>query len=303
MEEFYKQFPDFDWKFYVSCYNDLKNANINTETKAVIHYHRYGQYENRRSHCIISPQNIVLSAVPATQFILAGSQCHVSNGLHMFESRFREKFQLLPYENKDNPCYFFGVYDDRDLCALRDHKGLKTIIWGGEDVNLKHGVCIQTLKEIAHLHNIIHCAISKSIYERLQKCRIPSVYIDFNLVNRDIFRPVSKKGCHIFIYNGHKPGREHIYGKHVYEEVMLRLPQYGYVLSNLLNVPYEKMHEVYSTCFIMLRLTENDGNANSVQECEAMQIPVIHNHSDYGLSWKSVDHIVQIILEHNPKRS
>ena len=45
----------------------------------------------------------------------------------------------------------------------------------------------------------------------------------------------------------------------------------------------------------MLRLTSHDGNANSVQECEAMNIPVIHNQSDYGLKWKNVKDIINHI--------
>ena len=45
----------------------------------------------------------------------------------------------------------------------------------------------------------------------------------------------------------------------------------------------------------MLRLTSHDGNANSVQECDAMEIPVIHNQSDYGLKWGNIDDIIQHI--------
>jgi len=56
------------------------------------------------------------------------------------------------------------------------------------------------------------------------------------------------------------------------------------------------MPNIYKQCFIMLRLTSHDGNANSVQECEAMNIPVIHNQSDYGLKWESVDDIINYII-------
>ena len=45
----------------------------------------------------------------------------------------------------------------------------------------------------------------------------------------------------------------------------------------------------------MLRLTTYDGNANSVQECEAMNIPVIHNQSDYGLQWNNINDIINHI--------
>ena len=55
------------------------------------------------------------------------------------------------------------------------------------------------------------------------------------------------------------------------------------------------MPKIYGECFIGLRLTEHDGNANMVQEMKAMNIPVVHNLSDYGLKWKSEDDIIRYI--------
>ncbi len=52
---------------------------------------------------------------------------------------------------------------------------------------------------------------------------------------------------------------------------------------------------VYEQCFVALRLTHHDGNANMVQECKAMNIPVIHNHSDYGLKWNNENDIIKHI--------
>ena len=51
----------------------------------------------------------------------------------------------------------------------------------------------------------------------------------------------------------------------------------------------------------MLRLTSYDGNANSVQECEAMNIPVVHNQSKYGLKWKTADDVIKHIIYYSPK--
>ena len=47
-------------------------------------------------------------------------------------------------------------------------------------------------------------------------------------------------------------------------------------------IPYEKMPTLYKQCFIGIRLTKHD-KCNMVQEFEAMNIPVVHNHSNYGL--------------------
>jgi lipopolysaccharide biosynthesis protein len=38
---------DFDWEFYVSYYDDLKNANKNTHEKAINHYLKHGEKECR----------------------------------------------------------------------------------------------------------------------------------------------------------------------------------------------------------------------------------------------------------------
>ena len=62
------------------------------------------------------------------------------------------------------------------------------------------------------------------------------------------------------------------------------------------------MPSIYAQCFIGLRLTANDGNANTVQEMEAMRIPVVHNFSNYGLKWKNVDDIIKHILNKAPKQ-
>jgi len=38
---------EFDWKFYISKYNDLREAGILTKDKALWHWNFYGKKENR----------------------------------------------------------------------------------------------------------------------------------------------------------------------------------------------------------------------------------------------------------------
>jgi hypothetical protein len=198
------------------------------------------------------------------------------------------------------PCIFFGVYTDSDLQLLQQCSGLKYIIWGGEDVNGNHGQARATLREVQYLQNVIHLAISQCIYKRLLNQGISSIFVDFNMVDKTIFQsiPRDELGKCIYIFNGQEQGREHIYGKSAYETVMQRLPQYKYIFSNQTPVEHKQMPYIYKQCFIMLRLTTHDGNANSVQECEAMGIPVIHNQSEYGLKWKNIGDVIAHISQH-----
>lgn len=46
LKEFYIEYPNFDWKFYLSFYKDLSQV-FNTEQQAVAHYINYGNKEER----------------------------------------------------------------------------------------------------------------------------------------------------------------------------------------------------------------------------------------------------------------
>lgn len=293
--EFYQKYPIFDWKYYINIYPDLQKAQINTEEKAIQHYLRFGIKENRKTHTIKIHDEI--QPILFTNFINLTNQLYVSDGLNMFKYRFKKKFNLNDYNNLNLPAFFFGCYTSKDLEKLNNHNDLKILIWGGEDCNAKHKHSNDTLQQIKNINNIIHLSISKKIYKSLHRENIQSILVNFNLVDKTLFYPIPKNklGKNIFVFNGQCKGRDHIYGAKYYKEVIKLLPQYNFIFSNQLNAQWEEMPNIYKECFIMLRLTSHDGNANSVQECQAMKIPVIHNQSDYGLKWKTVEDIIKDI--------
>ena len=298
---FYEIHPDFDWKFYLHNYPDLRNTCKN-ENSAIQHYLKFGHKENRRICSVINSDTFITPTIIDLDIIFKMStQLHVSDGLKMFKERFKRKFSLQDYTCLETPCIFFGVYTQNDIAAIHKHNNLKIIIWGGEDCNFSLPHCKTTHDEIVLIPNIIHISISKSIYNRLYESGIYSIFTLFNLVDTNLFKPaIPITGINtqptIFIFNGQQKGREPIYGVNYYSKIVKQLSQFEYIYSNELNANYEEMPGIYSKCFIMLRLCDRDGNANSVQECEAMNIPVIHNHSDYGLKWTTYDDIVNHIM-------
>ena len=295
--DFYDKFPNFDWKFYIRMYPDLKQAGIHTEFKAKYHYVKNGYYEQRRTHRVITKEEDLFK-VSFDYFTNNTKQSYFSSGVSVFKHRIFQKYNLVEYNNPKNPCLFFGMYNDKDLTTIKNHEGLRIIIWCGDDANSENVHSNQTINEIKKLNNIIHISKSKSTYLSLKMKDISSILVDYNVVNTSLFYPVPKSelGNKIFIFNGQHKGREHIYGEKFYKDVIKRLHNYEFVFSNMLNAKWEEMPNIYKQCFIMLRLTRYDGNANSVQECEAMGIPVIHNQSGYGLQWGNVDDIIQHIV-------
>ncbi len=298
-EQFYFKYPHFDWNFYVNHYEDLAHANINTEDTAIHHYINYGHKELRRTHKIIQITHDITS-IPFEQIIHMTPQLQISNSLIHLHKQVSRKFNIKPYTNIFLPAIFFGVYNDLDIQRIYKHKSISFIIWGGEDLNPKNSHSRQTVKEIKKIHNTVHISISNCIYNSLLKYKLKSIKVNLDLVNYNIFKPHVglKTKDTIFIYNGLTPGKEYVYGVEYYMSVLKKLPQYKVIYSNNLNVDNLQMPSIYSQCFIALRLTKHDGNANMVQECKAMQIPVIHNHSDYGLKWKNEKQIIQHILNH-----
>ena len=219
---------------------------------------------------------------------------YVSNALKHFKKRFQKYYCKNFYYNTET-CVFFGMYSMKDIKILKNHNGYKFLIWGGTDCNWNYIDRVKKFEIINQIPDLYHIAISKDIQERLLLKNIESVFFDMDLVDKELFKPVSKKGNYIFIYNGFTKGNEIIYGEKIYKEVVKRLPEFKFIYSNELNLPYEEMPKIYEECFIGLRLTEHDGNANMVQELKEMNIPVVHNQSDYGFKWENVDNIIRYI--------
>jgi hypothetical protein len=293
----------FDWKFYLYMYPDLHN--IRNEVDALNHYIKFGVVENRRTRVVINqPSQNCPEPIPIESILPPKMHVHISQGLNTFSERIIAKYGWSP---STTSTIFFGIYTDDDLYAVQQcDKGIRYIIWGGEDINISLKHSKQTLIEIYALNNCVHLSISKCIYNRVQHAfpNATSILVDFNLVDTKLFfkrlPTQTKPQNNVLIFNGQTVGREHIYGKCIYDKVMEQLPQYNYIFSNTLNVNHKDMPNIYASCICMIRLTSRDGNANSVQECEAMGIPAIHNFSEYGIKWKTVEDVIQLITSIRP---
>ena len=239
------------------------------------------------------------------------SHVHISNSLKQFEKRFLEKYKLNLYDHtkdSNSNTIFFGLYDNSDLINVKNHKGKAFLMFGGTDLSEHFN------RLPIYQRNLQFICISDDIQKRLViflKTKTRSTHlnsfakkiwnVEMNMVNKRLFKPVNKIGTKIYVYDGfiEKPQNRKIYNTDIVEQVKKQFPQIEFIHSSNIKARYEKMPSIYADCFIGLRLTNNDGNANTVQELEAMNIPVVHNHSDYGLKWKTVADIVNHINEND----
>ncbi len=75
-----------------------------------------------------------------------------------------------------------------------------------------------------------------------------------------------------------------------------------YIISSSISVPYEEIPSIYKQCFLGIRLTQQDGNANTVQEMGLMGIKCVHNGEfPNAINWFNLNDIIKIINEEKKK--
>lgn len=139
--------------------------------------------------------------------------------------------------------------------------------------------------------NIRYLAISNNIAESLEKLNLSYKRANISFVDVDKFSPV-EKGDSVYIYTSNNC--PDIYGKEIYDVVKKKMPTTKFIICN--SSTYDDIFEIYKKCFIGLRLTSHDGNANTVQELGLCGIKCVHN-SDYpnAIPWSCVDDIIKIV--------
>ncbi len=228
-------------------------------------------------------------------------QIYVSNSLKLFELNIKSTYNLRNYYSKSLPAIFFGCYNKHDLSRLLNHKNLKILIWGGTDC---YKIKNEAIRKILKQKQLCHIAISIDIKNKLKKLGFKKIqFIPLSFINVNNFKPFPK-GNSVYIYgNPHRPST---YGDSIYKSLMEMLPDINFILAtnptayngdpkfqtdrNVINL--------YQKCFIGLRLTKFDGNANTVQELGLCGIKCVHN-SNYpnAIKWKGVEDIKQAILD------
>jgi hypothetical protein len=272
-------------------------------------------------------------------------QIYVSRGLESFKEKFKNKYSLVDYHDRNKPVIFFGLYYPQDFHIIRNHRGLGLMIWGGTDssfitkwnmqryidyqsdeiahtLNLKElidsykdnrrNVLLSFIKnrtenfsiltefdtpgyflDVMRRPNIKHLAISNDISEDLLNVNIKSQRLILSFIDKSKFKP-SIKGNSVYIYTSEThPNR---YGYQIYKSIIEKMSDINFIVA--IANKYTKIEDIYEKCFIGLRLTSHDGNANTVQELGLSGIKCVHN-GDFpnGISWKTEDDVINIIRQ------
>jgi len=148
--------------------------------------------------------------------------------------------------------------------------------------------------------------MSSSISSRLNNYNISYKNIYVNFTDKSIFNTnnYNNNSNNILIYNGNIKSDKNIYGEHIYLNIINKLKDnYNFILSSDINLNYEEMPKLYNNIFIALRLTQEDGNANTVHELIQMNKPIIHNGDEIkSIKWKTEEDIIKNIIYYDKIR-
>ena len=100
-------------------------------------------------------------------------QIYVSMSLDHLKNRILKTFNLREYDTIDEPCVFFGIYDQNDKRTIENHNGDTYVMFLGIDV-----------ENISNINGDNYISISKDIQKRLQEQEIYSRLIYFNIVDK-----------------------------------------------------------------------------------------------------------------------
>ena len=213
-------------------------------------------------------------------------QAHISESLAGLDKGLIEKFNLTPYESPIIETIFMGMYREEDLMLLATHLGGSTIVWFGSDAKDLPEDWIKFMKDSVNI------AVSHQVLETLASKGIEAIWCPINAVIPHHW-PLVPNGDKIFWYSGNAP---EYYGQDIINEIKERI-NIPIIRAGHDTFTKEQLVDVYSQCFLNLRLTEHDGCPNTNIEMGLMGRRSIYNGDQPAtIPWRSVDDICQSIM-------
>ena len=233
-------------------------------------------------------------------------QAAVSRSIVFFERRFRDRYRLEPYLDRDSPAVFFGCYRAGDVDLVMQHRSLAVLVWGGSDVMRADSDEVAGLRAVLTAPHVRHIAIGGFVAADLERIgvecrRVPVAPVD----EERYFRPNMPLGDRVYVYSNHS--NEAFYGKAIIDEVVSRLGPLGVEFvrgyATPPNLDDDCVPAAYASCCCGLRPLLHDGLSCTVLEMGMMGRKTIHNDASLPctIGWRGVDDICESIMAERSK--
>ena len=222
---------------------------------------------------------------------------YVSRGVRFFKKKFLLKYNLSNYSDKADdrePLVMFGLYYPEDYSLYRRYKGEVIVVWCGNDARTK---LTRATAALVKSRTARHIAMGKFISNSLKKHGIANIILPVcpTIMRK---RPVPR-GDKLYFY-----GRRNtdLYGDKFLPEIERRTGL-EIIKTYLTTYTSEELQEIYSQCFLGLRLTLHDGLPNTVVELGLMGRRSIYNGgTPHSIPWTGIDDICESIMKEYKER-
>ena len=219
-----------------------------------------------------------------------------SSHLSLFKSKILNEHENLKDDyDKNKPCIFFGFFSNEDRKRIINHNSYGLIIWAGSDSMKK--INLDTVNKLDR-KKFFNLSQSNWISDDLKKNNIEYRQIPWYSITKKKWTPV-KKGRKIYIYLPEK--NKKFYGEDLFNKIKKKV-KYEFIVGDPSKFKKEQMFDLYSQCFIGLRLVKHDGAGATVHELGLMGIKCVHNgDSPSALNYKDIDDILKHINDESKK--
>ena len=220
-------------------------------------------------------------------------QARVSGGVKNFKKGFLDRWGLKEYKNSNAPTIFVGMYNDKDIAALRAHKGFK-LVWltGADKRNAAH-----IMDDPKTVFKVDEAWLE---WMKQNTGRLPKRFKSVRLAIKDysMFKPMplgDKVYCYI--------GKGHNTGKFMDKELRQVAARSGFEFFwGVQGQTIERMiDKYYSQCFINLRLNPLAGGTTATELAYMGRRSVSNRPEGWYLNWETVDDVVRLIEEESKK--
>lgn len=219
---------------------------------------------------------------------------------------YQEKYGLADYTDREGHLVIFGMYRDEDFQFWQQHSGPCTIVWQGSDAlnipmewNIAFVAC-----EDADPHPTNHIAISHWGFDSLKNKGLnPSLkFLSATVPLPELANCPNGDFIHCYSSNMSNESAKYL-GEGMIPEIIMKtgIP----VIITALGM-YDKpqLFDIYSKCFLNLRLTTFDGCPNTNLEMGLMGRKSVYNGKGMpgSIPWIDVNHVCDIILDEYDRR-
>ncbi len=220
-------------------------------------------------------------------------QVRVARSVKSFRRGLMDRWGLKKYHNINAPCYFFGIFNKKDIAAVKKHKGFKLIHF----INARGDQFIDRLKGVPDMVIIGNPYLTKTEGHNIKWVANDELHL-FEIKDFSVFKP-NTLGDKIYLYQCNN------YDKDMAEEIQKRIDfEIIYGIPQQLGMK-ELKADYYDKSFLNINLSPTGGGGmTTVTELGLMGRMTIMNTKIKRksiISYKNIDEVVEIINRESKK--